>query len=53
MESLLWWIGFGAGVGIAIGTVLAVVKTLIVPRRSWSLLAASIGRSVYRLPANG
>lgn len=49
METLLRWVGFGVGVGIAIGTVIAVMKTLIVPRRSWSLLSASLGRWGYRI----
>lgn len=49
METLLRWLGFALGVGLAIGTVIAVMKTLIVPRRSWSLMAASIGRWGYRI----
>ena len=37
------WAGFAAGVVLAFGTVIAVMKTLIVPRRSWPFLAASAG----------
>jgi hypothetical protein len=49
MEELGRWIGFGVGVLLAIGTVIAVMKTLIVPRRSYSFLAATIGRLGYRV----
>ncbi len=49
MEAALRWLGFGAGVAIGFGTVVAVMKTLIVPRRSWSFLAASIGRWGYKV----
>jgi hypothetical protein len=47
--TTLRWIGFAAGIVVAIGTVIGVMKTLIVPRRSWSLLPAFIGRNGYRL----
>jgi hypothetical protein len=49
METLLRWIGFAIGLGLAIGTVIAVMKTLIVPRRSWSFLAALVGRWGYKV----
>ncbi len=49
MEAALRWIGFGAGLLVTIGTVVGVMKTLIVPRRSWSLLPAIIGRHGYRV----
>ena len=48
MEELLQWVGFGLGVLLAVATVIAVMKTLIVPRRGWSLLPAIIGRNGYR-----
>lgn len=48
MEMAFRWVGFVVGVALAIGTVIAVMKTLIVPRRSWSFLAAFIGRWGYR-----
>ncbi len=48
METTLRWVGFALGVTLAFSTVIAVMKTLIVPRRSWSLIAASIGRWGYR-----
>lgn len=43
------WAAFAVGVVIGIGTVIAVMKTLIVPRRSWSFLAASIGRWGFKV----
>ncbi len=49
MEGLLRWTGFGAGVVILGGTLVAVMKTLLVPRRSWSFLSALIGRFGFRL----
>jgi hypothetical protein len=49
METAMRWVGFGVGTVLAVGTVIAVMKTLIVPRRSWSFLAASIGRWGYRI----
>lgn len=49
MEPTLRWLGFSAGLMLALGTVVAVMKTLIVPRRSWSLLAAFIGRMGFRI----
>jgi hypothetical protein len=49
VESTLRWVGFALGVILAFGTVIAVMKTLIVPRRSWSFLSAAIGRSGYRV----
>ncbi|MCP3976658.1 MAG: hypothetical protein GY720_19400 [bacterium] len=45
----LRWLGFAAGLVVAIGTVISVMKTLIVPRRGWSLLPAFIGRNGFRL----
>ena len=49
MSEAAKWVGFALGVVLAIGTVIAVMKTLIVPRRSWSFLAATIGRLGYRV----
>jgi len=49
MSEAARWIGFAVGVVLAMGTVIAVMKTLIVPRRSWSFLAATIGRLGYRV----
>ncbi len=49
MEEALEWVAFAAGAALAVGTVIAVMKTLIVPRRSWSFLAATIGRGGYRV----
>jgi hypothetical protein len=49
VEATLRWIGFALGVILAFGTVIAVMKTLIVPRRSWSFLSAAIGRGGYRM----
>ena len=49
MEATLRWVGFALGVILAFGTVIAVMKTLIVPRRSWSFLSAAIGRGGYRV----
>ncbi|MDJ0770972.1 MAG: hypothetical protein QNJ12_19420 [Ilumatobacter sp.] len=49
MSEFARWLGFGVGVVLAIGTVVAVMKTLIVPRRSWSFLAATVGRLGYRV----
>lgn len=49
MAETFRWIGFAAGIVITVGTVVGVMKTLIVPRRSWSLLPAIIGRNGYRL----
>ncbi len=46
--TTLRWIGFAAGVFVSVGTIVGVMKTLIVPRRSWSLLPAFIGRMGYR-----
>jgi hypothetical protein len=48
METMLRWVGFALGASLAVGTVIAVMKTLIVPRRSWSFLAALVGRWGYR-----
>jgi len=42
------WLGFAAGALLTLGTVIAVMKTLIVPRRAWSMLSAFIGRSGFR-----
>lgn len=47
MESALRWVGFGVGSVSLIGTVLAVMKTLLVPRRSWSLISSTVGRWGY------
>ncbi len=49
MVETFRWIGFATGIVITLGTVIGVMKTLIVPRRSWSLLPAIIGRNGYRL----
>jgi hypothetical protein len=49
VEATLRWVGFALGVVLAFGTVVAVMKTLIVPRRSWSFLSAAIGRGGYRV----
>jgi len=48
MSETARWIGFVLGVMLTIGTVIAVMKTLIVPRRSYSFLAATVGRVGYR-----
>ena len=45
----LRWVGFAAGIVVSGGTVVGVMKTLIVPRRSWSLLPTFIGRTGYRV----
>ncbi len=45
----LRWVGFAAGIVVSVGTVVGVMKTLIVPRRSWSLLPTLIGRGGYGL----
>jgi hypothetical protein len=47
--STLRWLGFAAGIAVTLGTVVGVMKTLIVPRRSWSLVPAFIGRYGYRV----
>jgi len=49
VEIGLRWVGFAAGTVLTLGTVIAVMKTLIVPRRSWSMLSASIGRNGFRI----
>ena len=49
MIGALRWIGFAGGVTISIGTVIGVMKTFIVPRRSWSLIPWLIGRYAFRL----
>jgi hypothetical protein len=49
VEEAFRWIGFAVGVVLALGTVVGVMKTLIVPRRSWSLIPIFIGRNGYRL----
>jgi hypothetical protein len=48
VEQFLRWLGFIAGIIILVGTVVAVMKTLLVPRRSWSLLSAFVGRYGFR-----
>ena len=48
MGETLRWVGFGAGVIVTVGTVIGVMKTLIVPRRAWSLLPALIGRYGFK-----
>ena len=48
VEQFLRWLGFVAGIIILVGTVVAVMKTLLVPRRSWSLLSAFVGRYGFR-----
>jgi hypothetical protein len=45
----LRWVAFAAGLLLAGGTVIAVMKALIVPRRSWTFLSALIGRNGFRL----
>ena len=35
MVTILRWVAFGAGIVVTAGTVVAVMKTLVVPRRSW------------------
>ena len=47
--TTLRWIGFAGGVIITMGTVIGVMKALIVPRRAWSLLPSVIGRYGFRL----
>lgn len=47
--TALRWLGFAAGIVVSIGTVIGVMKTLIVPRRGWSLLPAFIGRNGFRI----
>jgi hypothetical protein len=45
----LRWIGFAAGLTMSLGIVIGVMKTFIVPRRSWSLIPWLIGRYAFRL----
>jgi hypothetical protein len=47
--ALLRWLGFGVGLLVATGTVIGVMKTFIVPRRSWSFMPATIGRNGFQL----
>jgi hypothetical protein len=49
VETVFRWVGFGAGVVVFAWTVVAVMKILIVPRRSWTLLSAFIGRYGYKV----
>ncbi|MGI9598304.1 MAG: hypothetical protein ACR2QK_19225, partial [Acidimicrobiales bacterium] len=49
MIAFLRWAGFAAGIILAVGTVIGVMKTFIVPRRSWSLIPALIGRNGFRV----
>jgi len=49
MVMTLRWVAFGAGLAVTAGTVVAVMKTLIVPRRSWSLIPALVGRTGFRV----
>jgi len=49
VTGALRWIGFACGVAMSIGTVIGVMKTFIVPRRSWSLIPWLIGRYAFRL----
>ncbi len=49
MITTLRWVGFGAGVVVTLGTVVGVMKALIVPRRSWGLIPAVIGRNGYQV----
>lgn len=49
MIATLRWVGFAVGIIVSVGTVVGVMKTLIVPRRSWSLIPALIGRNGYRV----
>ncbi len=48
MEALRWF-GFTTGLVVTAGTVIGVMKTLIVPRRAWSLVPSGIGRSGFRV----
>ena len=43
------WLGFCAGVVVTVGTVVGVMKALLVPRRAWSLLPTLIGRSGFKV----
>lgn len=47
--AALRWIGFAVGVILSAGTVIGVMKTFIVPRRSWSLIPAMVGRTGFIL----
>ncbi len=49
MITILRWVGFTLGLILCVGTVIGVMKTFIVPRRSWSLVPAFIGRNGFRL----
>ena len=49
MTALLRWLGFAVGLAIGTGTVIGVMKTFIVPRRSWSLIPSVIGRNGFQL----
>jgi hypothetical protein len=49
VEEFLRWFGFAAGIAVLGGTVVAVMKTLLVPRRSWSLLSSFVGRMGFRV----
>ncbi len=49
MIEVLRWLGFALGVVLSVGTVIGVMKTFIVPRRSWSLIPAMIGRNGFQL----
>ncbi len=44
MTDTLRWLGFVGGLVVCAGTTVGVMKTLIVPRRGWSLMPAFIGR---------
>lgn len=47
--TVLRWLAFAAGLALVAGTVITVMKVLIVPRRSWTLVSATIGRGGFRL----
>ena len=49
MSSGVRWLGFAAGLAVCAGTTVGVMKTLIVPRRGWSLMPAFIGRNGFRI----
>lgn len=47
--ATLRWLAFAAGLGLVASTVIAVMKVLIVPRRSWTFISATVGRNGFRL----
>jgi hypothetical protein len=46
--AIIRWLAFAAGLALVVSTVIAVMKILIVPRRSWTLISATIGRNGFR-----